>query len=79
MFSSIRRCGRSGGVSPASTSAVARRTQAVISSASASASVAVVCASQMRTSTVPKLWCGRTDHQSWVNSMIEPVRTSSST
>ena len=35
-----------------------------------------VWASQTRTSTVPKAWCGRTDHHSWVNSTIEPVRTS---
>ena len=39
MFSSISRAGRSGGVAPASTSSAARRTQATISSASASASV----------------------------------------
>ena len=78
MFSSISRAGRSGGVSPASTSAAARRTQATISAASPSASAAVIWASQMRTSTVPKSWCGRTDHHSCVNSTIEPVRTSSS-
>ena len=29
----------------------------------------------MRTSTVPKLKCGRTDHQTCVNSTIELVRT----
>ena len=79
MFSSISRCGRSGGVSPASISRSACATHATISSASASASAAVVWASQMRTSTVPNEWCGRTDHQSWVNSTIEPVRTSRST
>ena len=50
-----------------------------ISAASASDSAPVVWASQMRTSTVPKSWCGRTDHHSWVNSTIEPVRTSRST
>ena len=79
MFSSISRPGRSGGVSPASTSAAARSTQPTISAASPSASAPVVWASQTRTSTVPKLWCGRTDHHSWVNSMIELVRTSMST
>ena len=79
MFSSIRRDGRSGGASPASISRAAWATQATISSARPSDSGPVVWASQMRTSTVPKLWCGRTDHQSWVNSTIEPVRTSRST
>ena len=34
---------------------------------------------QMRTSTVPKEWCGRTLHQSCVCSTIECVRTSRST
>ena len=43
-----------------------------------SASAAVACASQMRTSTVPKEKCGRTDHHTWVSSTIEPVRTSRS-
>ena len=52
--------------------------QATISAASASDSSAVLCASQMRTSTVPKLKCGRTDHQTWVNSTIERVRTRNS-
>ena len=52
-----------------------RRRRPTISSASPSASGPVVWASQMRTSTVPKLWCGRTDHHSWVNSTIELVRT----
>ena len=33
----------------------------------------------MRTSTVPKEWCGRTLHHSWVCSTIELVRTSRST
>jgi hypothetical protein len=79
MFSSIRRPGRSAGASPASISAAARLTQPTISCASASASKPVVWASHTRTSTVPKLWCGRTDHHSCVNSMIELVRTSRST
>ena len=79
MFSSISRAGRSGGASPASTSAVARRTQATISAARPSDSGPVICASQILTSTVPNSWCGRTDHQSCVNSTIELVRTSSST
>ena len=52
---------------------------ATISAARPSDSAAVICASQIRTSTVPKAWCGRTDHQSCVNSTIEPVRTSRST
>jgi hypothetical protein len=30
-------------------------------------------ASQMRTSTVPNAWWGRTLHQIWVGSTIEPV------
>ena len=49
--------------------------QAVISPASAVESSALVCASQMRISTVPYEWCGRTLHQTCVNSMIECVRT----
>ncbi len=28
---------------------------------------------------MPKLWCGRTLHQSWVDSTTEPVRSSSPT
>ncbi len=52
--------------------------------ASASAPTASACdisvwPSQMRTSTVPKLWCGRTLHQICVLSTIDPVRSSSST
>ena len=46
---------------------------------SPSASGPVVCASQIRTSIVPKEWCARTDHHSWVNSTIEFVRSSRST
>ena len=79
MFSSISRLGRSAIGRPSSTSRIAAATQATISRASASDSVAVIWASQMRTSTVPKSWCGRTDHHSCVNSTIEPVRTSRST
>ena len=47
---------------------------ATIRPASASDSCAVACASQMRTSTVPKLKCGRTDHHTCVNSTIERTR-----
>jgi hypothetical protein len=47
----------------------------VISAASAVESSALVCASQMRISTVPYAWCGRTLHHTWVNSMIDLVRT----
>jgi hypothetical protein len=47
--------------------------QATSSAASASDSAAVLCASQMRTSTVPNAKCGRTDHQTWVYSTIEFV------
>ena len=54
-------------------------TQATISPASAVESSAVVWASQIRTSTVPKEWCGRTLHHSWVCSTIDLVRTSRST
>ncbi len=50
--------------------------QAAISPASASDSSPRVWASQIRTSTVPKRWCGRTLHQSWVDSTTEPVRSS---
>ena len=39
----------------------------------------LVCASQIRTSTVPNAWCGRTLHQSWVDSTTERVRSSMST
>ena len=42
-------------------------------------SSARVWASQIRNSTVPKLWWGRTLHHSWVCSTIEPVRASRST
>ena len=47
--------------------------QAVISPASAVESSPRVCASQIRNSTVPKSWCGRTLHQSCVCSTIEFV------
>ena len=59
---------------PSSTSRVACAMQATINAARASDSCAVACASQMRTSTVPKLKCGLTDHQTCVNSTIERVR-----
>ena len=45
--------------------------QAAISPASAKDSSPRVWASQIRTSTVPKWWCGRTLHQSWVDSTTE--------
>ena len=48
--------------------------QAVISPASAVESSARVCASQIRNSTVPNAWCGRTLHQSCVCSTIEFTR-----
>ena len=49
--------------------------QAAISPAIAKDSSPRVCASQIRTSTVPKLWCGRTLHHSWVDSTTEPGRS----
>ena len=74
MFSSISRPGQVGRACAGVDLAAAWATQATISAASASDSWAVVWASQMRTSTVPKSWCGRTDHHSCVNSTIESVR-----
>ena len=71
MFSSISRGAGSSNGTPSSTSRAAWAMQATISAASASDSCAVACTSQMRTSTVPKLKCGRTDHQTCVNSTIE--------
>ena len=47
--------------------------------ASANDSSPRVCASQIRSSTVPKVWCGRTLHHSWVDSTTELVATSRST
>src|SRR5439155_1015430 len=73
-FSSISRGAGSVNGTRSSTSRTACAMQAAISEASASDSGAVACTSQMRTSTVPKLKCGRTDHQTWVNSTIERVR-----
>ena len=78
-FSSIRRRGGSVKATPSSWSSAAWATQATISPASAVDSSAPDWASQMRTSTVPKEWCGRTLHHSWVCSTIELVRTSRST
>ena len=66
-------------VTPSSWSAAAWATQATIRPASAEDSSAPDCESQMRTSTVPKEWCGRTLHHSWVCSTMELVRTSRST
>ena len=63
-------------MTPSSWSSAAWATQAVISPASAVEASALDWASQMRTSTVPKAWWGRTLHHSWVCSTIEPVRTS---
>ena len=74
MFSSIIRGAGSTNGTPSSTSRTACAMQATISEASASDSCAVACASQIRTSTVPKLKCGRTDHHTCVNSTIERVR-----
>ncbi len=53
--------------------------QASIRAATPSARRMSVCPSQIRTSTVPKVWWGRTLHQIWVLSTIEPVLSSSST
>jgi hypothetical protein len=53
--------------------------QATARPASAVESSALVCASQILSSTVPNAWCGRTLHQSCVCSTIERVRTSRST
>ena len=53
--------------------------QATIRADSPSDSAAVVWASQMRISTVPKVGCGRIDHHSCVYSMIELVRARKST
>ena len=79
MFSSIRRFGRSAWGRPSASSRAACSMQPATSAATASLSPAVGCASQMRISTVPKLKCGRTDHQTWVYSTIEFVRTRRST
>ena len=78
MFSSIIR--RDGSVNGHALGLVARglRTQATVSAASASDSCAVAWASLIRTSTVPNARCGRTDHQTWVLSMIEFVAISTS-
>ena len=73
---------RGGGSScgtPSSSSSAAWAMQAVISAASAVESAALVCASQMRSSTVPNEWCGRTLHQIWVCSTIELVAIRKST
>jgi hypothetical protein len=53
--------------------------QAIASAATARASAMSVWPSQMRTSMVPKLWCGRTLHQIWVLSTTDPVSSSSCT
>ncbi len=53
--------------------------QASDRAATASASPISVWPSQMRTSTVPKRWCGRTLHQIWVLSTMERVRWRRST
>src|SRR4051794_10463970 len=74
-FSSIRRRAGSAKGTPSSSSRAACATHATIRPASASASWAVDCASQMRTSTVPKLKCGRIDHQTCVYSTIDSVLT----
>ena len=77
-FSSTSRPGGSVNGTPSSMSRSACATEATISDPSASASAAVVCASQMRTSTVPKDRCGRIDHHTCVYSWIESVRMRSS-
>jgi hypothetical protein len=53
--------------------------QATSSASSAVDSGALDWASQIRSSTVPNVWCGLTLHQIWVCSTIEPVRTRKST
>ena len=72
-FSSISLAGSSSVFTPSSMSRAAWAMQATISPASASDSVAVVCASQIRTSTVPNARWGRTDHQTCVYSTIDRV------
>ncbi len=52
--------------------------QAVIIAARPNDSSPRVWASQIRSSTVPKRWCGRTLHQSWVASTIDSVAVSRS-
>src|SRR3954471_20830913 len=54
-------------------------THATAKPAMAVDSSAVDCASQIRTSTVPKEWCGRMLHHSCVDSTTDPVRTRKST
>ena len=49
------------------------------SAVSAALSAGVVCASMIRTSTVPNRGCGRTSHQRKVGSGIAPLRISRST
>ncbi len=49
-----------------------------ISPASANDSLPRAWASQIRSSTVPNAWWGRTLHQSWVASAIDRVRTNRS-
>jgi len=73
-FSSIRRRGGSVNGTPSSMSRSACATEATINPLSASDSAAVLCASQMRTSTVPNDRCGRIDHHTCVYSMIDSVR-----
>ena len=73
VFSSISRCGRSGSGSPSSSARAIRAASEAASAASACASARSGWASQIRISTVGKARCGRTLHQSWVCSSIEPV------
>ena len=79
MFSSISPRAWTGSGRPASWSAAKAATHASARAATPSACDISVWPSQIRTSTVPKLWCGRTLHQICVLSTIDPVRSSSST
>jgi hypothetical protein len=74
-FSSTSRAGGSSNGTPSSWSSAACATHDVISAASVVESSPLVWASQIRISTVPYEWCGRTLHQTCVNSAIELVRT----
>ena len=65
---------RSGcGEAPSEWSIAAWAMHAAIRPARANESAPLVCASQIRSSTVPNAWCGRTLHHSWVDSTTEFV------
>ena len=77
-FSSTYRVGRIGRGIPSSYTRARCATRPTVSDEMARLCHASVCASQMRISTVPKRWCGRTDHQICVNSWMQLVSISSS-